>query len=464
MAIAFDAQSNSTTTGYTNFGTSPKTLSHTVTGSNTALLVWVFADDGDRVTGVTYNGVSMTLIRKRARYDANQQMYLYALANPSTGANNISVSFTSTITNGMIAGVSYTGVHQTTPVEAYADDSQSSANASVSVTTLTDNAWIVGMLQAGGSTISAGSGTTLRGGATNSAISSDSNGAKTPTGSYSQAYSHSSNDWTCIVASLKPASGSQNLTLTAGTGAFTLTGNSANIGYLYTLIAGTGAFILTGIDTILRFAGWSNQTKNTSSWNNQDKVSTVIDSYGKSNTNATYSLYNGYSVIFMGQSFSNTNVGYLDNIKFHIFKSGSPAGNATAYLYAHTGTLGSSSLAIGSPLATSSTLIDVSTLGTTTAQELSTFYFTGYGRVRMEASTNYCIVLGYNGGDASNYLKIGTDTTSPTPVGNIMYSANGTSWTAITANDLIYSVSSFQSPTFSNVTKNSSTFTNQLKN
>lgn len=256
----------------------------------------------------------------------------------------------------------------------------------------------------------------------------------------------------------------QNITLTAGIGAFTLTGTTTGLGRLYTLVAGVGSFVLTGIDTALRFAGWSNQTKNTSSWNNQDKVSTVIDSYGKSNTNATYSLYNGYSVIFMGQSFSNTNVGYLDNIKFHIFKSGSPAGNATAYLYAHTGTLGSSSLAIGSPLATSSTLIDVSTLGTTTAQELSTFYFTGYGRVRMEASTNYCIVLGYNGGDASNYLKIGTDTTSPTPVGNIMYSANGTSWTAITANDLIYSVSSFQSPTFSNVTKNSSTFTNQLKN
>jgi len=279
----------------------------------------------------------------------------------------------------------------------------------------------------------------------------------------------------------------QNLTMVASLGSFTLTGTTTGLGRFYAMIASLGSFIMTGIDVILSSSvtSWISQSKNSatfasqsknsatftsqsknsatftsqsvnsSTWTAQNKTaSVVIDSYGKTNTSGTYSLYNGYSVIYMGQSFTNTNVGYLDNIQFHIYKSGSPTGNATAYLYAHTGTLGSSSLATGTPLATSSTVIDVSTLGTTTAQAMSVFYFTGDDRYQLQANTNYCIVIGYNGGDVSNYLRLGTDITSPTPIGNIMYSANGTSWAAITANDLIYSVSSFPDSVFTSQSKN----------
>lgn len=63
----------------------------------------------------------------------------------------------------------------------------------------------------------------------------------------------------------------QNLTLTASVGTFTLTGNVTGIGRLYTIIANVGSFILSGISATLRKIGWSNDTKNTDVFTNPSK-------------------------------------------------------------------------------------------------------------------------------------------------------------------------------------------------
>lgn len=87
--------------------TSPMTWSHTCAGSNRALLVQVYGGSGMTVTGVTYNGVAMTLLGNITSL-IGQPVYLYGLLNPASGANSVSVSFTGTLAEA--AAGSYSGV------------------------------------------------------------------------------------------------------------------------------------------------------------------------------------------------------------------------------------------------------------------------------------------------------------------------------------------------------------------
>lgn len=119
--------------------TSGSTLSFNAgSGSNRALLVSV--DSTSAPSGVTYNGVSMTLVDSQALGAASYTQYLYKLIAPATGSNTISVSGGSgTIT---IAAASFAGVHQTTFVEASAKNGGAGTTASVNLTTATAGAHV----------------------------------------------------------------------------------------------------------------------------------------------------------------------------------------------------------------------------------------------------------------------------------------------------------------------------------
>lgn len=155
----------------------------------------------------------------------------------------------------------------------------------------------------------------------------------------------------------------------------------------------------------------------------------VNDTYAASNADATTSLYSGTKVRY-GQSFTATFSGLLESMQFTLSKFGAPTGNATAKIYAHSGVLGTSSVPTGGALATSDNF-DVSTLATSGA--LTTLTFSGANRYAIVAGTNYCIELLYSGGDATNYIKIGTDTSTPTHVGNAFYYDG--SYTAVAGTD-----------------------------
>lgn len=139
----------------------------------------------------------------------------------------------------------------------------------------------------------------------------------------------------------------------------------------------------------------------------------LLTSYSESNRDDRYILYSG-SIIRAGQSFLG-NGRKIASVQFQLSKTGSPTGNATVSVYAHSGTFGTSSVGTGSALATSSTL-DVSTLdGTYTLTE---FTFSGDNAILLEAGTPYVVVLEYSGGDISNNVNLGVDTSSPTHEGN----------------------------------------------
>lgn len=205
MAIAFDASSGSATNGTTS-----KTVSHTCSASATALFVSVVGDTAaDRITGVTYNGVAMTLVNNVA--PSTRWIYLFYLASPSSGANNIVASASASVYVG-VAAASYTGTSITTQPEANNTNFSVGAATSLgtSVTVATANAWLVMAGKSTAAGLAGGAGTTFRtgdgfGGGTGIAGIFDSNGAL-GAGSQTLTYTANSEALSAVVAAIAPAS------------------------------------------------------------------------------------------------------------------------------------------------------------------------------------------------------------------------------------------------------------------
>ena len=109
MAIASDASSLTQSPGFDN----SVTVSHTVSGTDRVLLVAVHCRT-DVITGVTYNGASMTFLGKNINSGVVGVSWYYLVA-PSTGTNDVIVSF-SAFTLSAVAVWSLTGVNQTSPI------------------------------------------------------------------------------------------------------------------------------------------------------------------------------------------------------------------------------------------------------------------------------------------------------------------------------------------------------------
>jgi hypothetical protein len=186
MALQYDTSTSSSTTG------TSLTFAHTCSGGLRVLFVAVdtnTADNTDYVTGVTYAGVAMTRV-DTFHSQGLGGTYFYMLVNPTLGANNVVIS-----TSGSVAiygtSASYMGMRQTgQPNVANGNALDPVSTLSVSVTTTKNDCWLiscVGKKNGSGATLSAGTGTTSRQILSFSGIG-DSNGTKTPAGSYSQAW------------------------------------------------------------------------------------------------------------------------------------------------------------------------------------------------------------------------------------------------------------------------------------
>jgi hypothetical protein len=185
MAIAFDA---ATDLGSNGGSTNSLTHAHVCTGSNLVLIVNFVGDNipgNDDITGVTYNGVSMTLIDKVTTL-SDRYNYVYILVGPSTGSNNVVINCTN---NHYLVGeaASYTGCAQTGQPDSH-NKSTGTPTANVDLptvltSTVADNCWVIlGVWEYNG--LSAGTGTTVRiiESTFNGGGIFDSNGVVTPPG------------------------------------------------------------------------------------------------------------------------------------------------------------------------------------------------------------------------------------------------------------------------------------------
>jgi hypothetical protein len=116
--IEFDAASSDSTSD------TSLTFSHTTSGSNRAIGVCVGwrVNDGQSISGVTYNGVALTEDANSPVLDGRTATALYSLVNPASGANNIVVSLSGAATSIASIAVSFTGAHQTTLTGTSATD------------------------------------------------------------------------------------------------------------------------------------------------------------------------------------------------------------------------------------------------------------------------------------------------------------------------------------------------------
>lgn len=197
MAIAFDAA----TDGGVVFSNT-LIFAHTCSGSNRILFVSCFGTVTDTITGVTYNGVAMTLTGKDVTA-GDRYTYQFMLVAPTTGSNNVVV--TASASDALDAhAASYTGASQSGQPDATTHGNGNTGGADITVTVVADQSWIIGTFRgAGGATPN--SGTTGRV-ASGDLYTGDSNGPKSP-GTAGVGYNSPTNVFAYIVTSFAPAGG-----------------------------------------------------------------------------------------------------------------------------------------------------------------------------------------------------------------------------------------------------------------
>jgi hypothetical protein len=200
MAIAFD---NSTNGGQSY--NSDLTFAHECSGDNRILFVFVESQVENPEDGVTYNGSEMTRIIRRVWL--GYYLSVYYLIAPSSGSNNVVVDRNNAAYTRAVAS-SYTGVSQTSPIDASDGtlSDRSGTTMSASLTTIADNCWtIFGCKIYYDPTATAGAA--VREIYTKQFFVADSNAAITPAGSHTMSFSSpSTHDWSNkLIVSFKPA-------------------------------------------------------------------------------------------------------------------------------------------------------------------------------------------------------------------------------------------------------------------
>ena len=157
-----------------------------------------------------------------------------------------------------------------------------------------------------------------------------------------------------------------------------------------------------------------------------DSSNTATSTGGQKLGDASGDTYVGFSFPTSATSVTGHS-SYLAEVIVQIETVGSPSGNITAYLYANSG-----GAPTGSALATS-TVVPTSQLSSS-YQQFAFEFLTPY---QMTPATEYWMVFEYSGtSSASNYVNMSQNTTTTT--GSIVTSANGSSWTANTGNQLLF--------------------------
>lgn len=214
MAIALNAVSSGQ-----NDGASSITVSHTVAGTNTLLVVKTHCEANTSpanrpVTGITYNSVALTKADDESftspggEDDATEIWYLIA---PTDGTNDCVVTFTGVVDGCVVAVESYTGVAQTSPLDVVASTSATSTGpAEVGITTTVANCVLVGAVQTISSsrTLTANSGQTQNYNIQNVGQLKAAGGYEIVTSAqlYTESWTiDASTDWLIVVAAFKPA-------------------------------------------------------------------------------------------------------------------------------------------------------------------------------------------------------------------------------------------------------------------
>lgn len=244
MGIALDG-----TTGLQDTVSAVTSDSENITISGSDRLIVIGAKSfGTATITATVDGVAVDAgnIYTRLLNFSAHRITLMWLAAPNTGT--VSVALTASTSNRLVwAAASYTGVDQTTPMDAtpvQGNSDTSATSRTETITTATLDAWLVAAFGTHTGNPLAGTGTTSRGAGTQFLLA-DSGAAVGAAGSHSLQATFSSARWADILFALRPASGTA-YTLTVDAGAVTVTGTAVTFARTYVLAVASGTVTLTG--------------------------------------------------------------------------------------------------------------------------------------------------------------------------------------------------------------------------
>ena len=192
------------------------TFSHTTGSLTNGLLIVAVGwrnsgSDTYTVNSVTYNGQSLTLIRKDEKFDSeSRSMALYYMKNPPSGTHDVVVTYSGSPYSDYPVAITFDNVDQDTPIEAHNGVAGGSGTApSVSVTTVTDGALVLDALIARDSfSETVGANQTQRWDYSNGAISAiGSTELKETAGSTIMSWSFGSSElWSVSACAIRKAS------------------------------------------------------------------------------------------------------------------------------------------------------------------------------------------------------------------------------------------------------------------
>lgn len=158
-------------------------------------------------------------------------------------------------------------------------------------------------------------------------------------------------------------------------------------------------------------------------------AATIVDSYSETNQDSGRDLFSG-STVRCGQSFTPSFTGRLELAKFYLKKTGSPTGNINSRIYVMMTNLGGND---DVPLNTSgiNSSLSVSASSLTTSYQLINFNYSEDDKFILVKGINFIVSVEYNGGDASNFVTVGYDASSPTHTGNQVIFTSSWSATAV---------------------------------
>ncbi len=190
VGITHDASSNS---GY-NTADANYLWSHTCSGTDRYLVVGIsmLSVAGSSVSGITYNGVALGFLGAVSSVSGAVRSELWGVVAPDTGTHDIDVTLSAAL-DSIGSASSFTGVHQTSPVEGFNSASATNvgaADATVDITTVADNDWVIDNVATTDTAITVGTGQTQRSnvsGALGSGASS-TEGPKTPAGAVTMSW------------------------------------------------------------------------------------------------------------------------------------------------------------------------------------------------------------------------------------------------------------------------------------
>lgn len=151
---------------------------------------------GTTVTSMTYGGAACTFIGSKATVTSLGSVESWGIAQsaigaPAVGANTLALTLSGSI-EFSVEWVSYDGVEQIVPTEAYNSAQATNvgaADATVSVTTVTNNDWVHGAVVASDTSITAVQTTRNNiPGTLGSGANEDNNAVKTPAGAVTMRY------------------------------------------------------------------------------------------------------------------------------------------------------------------------------------------------------------------------------------------------------------------------------------